>query len=403
MNKGREENTYMIFKLNPENYGLIHALYKELHYHLSLIALLSGKIPGEIYVDDTEQPQTVCAWNHGHHFYLAGRADNEAVNLALASVIRRKILPKAKQSVAVPKGVLDFYVHYPHNSWEPPIACLFQENVPRKITRRYYRCTGPGCPVPGEYPQGFELHAITKDLLSRTDLRNIEKIREWATTDTWSSAHEFFTHGFGYCIVHQDEIVSWSLADHVFGTTCEIGVETDERYRRLGLATRVVSACLEYCHVNGIADIGWDCFETNTGSIRLAEKLGFHLFATYPVYTGWYNRCDNWLVLAYHAYEQAAYADAARCYEQAFQILESYGQEAESSTLCTPQNRWRFYVNAARAYAQSQESGLALEKLQQAVASGFSNLDILKNEDAFHSLRHHATFKKLLETLHKTS
>ena len=53
--------------------------------------------------------------------------------------------------------------------------------------------------------------------------------------------------GFGFCLVNKDNrIISWCISDWVTDEKTEIGVGTDENFRRRGYATLVVNATLNY-------------------------------------------------------------------------------------------------------------------------------------------------------------
>ena len=61
--------------------------------------------------------------------------------------------------------------------------------------------------------------------------------------DSWG-VEDFLARGVGQCLVHGNTIASWCIGDYAAGHACEIGIHTDERYRRRGLATLAVRATL---------------------------------------------------------------------------------------------------------------------------------------------------------------
>jgi hypothetical protein len=84
-----------------------------------------------------------------------------------------------------------------------------------------------------------------------------------------------------------DAIVA-CLSDCVSGERCEIGINTDERHRRRGLAALTVAATVNHCLDNGLGLIGWHCLANNTGSRRTAEKVGFALEREYLSFSSEY-------------------------------------------------------------------------------------------------------------------
>ena len=59
---------------------------------------------------------------------------------------------------------------------------------------------------------------------------------------------------------------------------------TDAEFRGQGLGTIVAQEFNRLCLQNGISPT-WDCFDYNTGSMKLAERLGFVEVRRYPFYS----------------------------------------------------------------------------------------------------------------------
>jgi hypothetical protein len=108
-------------------------------------------------------------------------------------------------------------------------------------------------------------------------------VAEWV--DGWHSTDDFLQNGFGYCLIHDDTIASWCIADAVLGERCEMGVTTDAGHRRRGLAAVVVSAAVEHCLERGFHEIGWHCLRSNAGSIAVGHKVGFEIERAYDGYS----------------------------------------------------------------------------------------------------------------------
>ncbi len=84
----------------------------------------------------------------------------------------------------------------------------------------------------------------------------------------------FFERGFGFCTLHGNKVVSWSLTDCVSGSACEIGIRTHPEYRRRGLATITAAATVDYALSHGYSQVGWHTNIENYESIGVAEKVG---------------------------------------------------------------------------------------------------------------------------------
>jgi len=73
------------------------------------------------------------------------------------------------------------------------------------------------------------------------EMQGDSDICKWVE-DPWKSRASFFEKGFGYCIHTDTEAVSWSLTDYVSDNRIEIGIHTNENYRRRGFASMVTNA-----------------------------------------------------------------------------------------------------------------------------------------------------------------
>ena len=130
-----------------------------------------------------------------------------------------------------------------------------------------------------KFPDGFQLQAMTPDLLASS-----EKFALKLESRFWSSADDFIAHGLGVCLVKDGEVVSLCYAAAVADGLAEVDVVTDEKFRGHGLATIVAQEFNRRCLRNGINPT-WDCFDYNTGSMKLAERLGFVEVRRYPFYS----------------------------------------------------------------------------------------------------------------------
>lgn len=127
-------------------------------------------------------------------------------------------------------------------------------------------------------PEGYSLEALDLETFRSSDKRLVETLHE-----TQTSFVGFKEKGFGFCIRHQDEVVSVAYTCFPFDKHFEIQVNThsNEKYRKKGLATVVSAALIEYALMNELVP-EWDA--ANPISVRLAEKLGYTNPRSYDVY-----------------------------------------------------------------------------------------------------------------------
>jgi GNAT superfamily N-acetyltransferase len=97
----------------------------------------------------------------------------------------------------------------------------------------------------------------------------------------FESAEDFVRHGLGYCIMHDDVIISGASSYSVYDRGIEIEISTRPEYRRQGLAAAVGARLILACLDRGLHP-NWDA--ANKESVALAEKLGYTFDHAYPAY-----------------------------------------------------------------------------------------------------------------------
>lgn len=386
-----------MLKFKCEDYSKVKKvkqLFKSFDYYLDIESIFK-KHTGQIFIDNEKVPQTACIFNNQHNFYIAGKENNKEFNQSLAKYILNNIFPSM-----IGTNILDFNIDFDKEYlWEEEIQNMFEHHYVSKIERRYYVFDKKIANLNYELPKGYILRKIDEELLGRKKLKNIENIIEWTSTEGWLNKHDFIQNGFGFCIIKDQDIVSWCIADHVIGDKCEIGIETDKEYRKKGFATIVVMECIKFCLSNGIDNIGWHCFESNKASQKTAEKVGFKLCKKYSPYFGWYNGFDNYLVQAYECYNNKDYIQASKLYEKAFELIELENEEYKASRIYNKNNRFWFYFNSARANAISGNIDLSLNRLRKSIEVGLSNKEMVINEDAFKTLKKSNEFNDLIDNI----
>ena len=133
-------------------------------------------------------------------------------------------------------------------------------------------------------PSGFSVRQIDFELLATDRLRGIEILRNEIQTG-WYSVEDFLHTGFGYCLLRENEIVTWCTAEYVSAGKCGVGIETAVEHMRRGFATITASAFVEHALEQGLTP-HWDSWKMNLPSVAVAHKVGFRLISEYAVFTG---------------------------------------------------------------------------------------------------------------------
>jgi len=261
----------MLQNLPLEQRAAILPLTAEVPEHLIIPAVLNGSSPGHVYTDDPQQPAAALIDSAEGH-YLIGLPTRPSFIGQVRDYFAATIFASGYLNL----NLIAMLAWHPHLSELVPLHTLHAE------PRRRYSCTALN-PDLAQLPEGYQIVNIDADLLQRGDLQIPEHILGWIHNN-WGTREAYLQRGFGCCILHQNEVVSWSLADCVVGERCEIGIHTAPHYRKRGLAVQTTAAAVRFALTHGINEVGWHCNDTNEGSWRTAERVGFQLVKHYTLH-----------------------------------------------------------------------------------------------------------------------
>ncbi|SDW07709.1 GNAT family N-acetyltransferase [Paenibacillus sp. CF384] len=130
------------------------------------------------------------------------------------------------------------------------------------------------------------LHKLPEQfVMRRMDGRLFDKYQhelDSSYQSLWGSSKDFMDHGFGYCIMKDDQFVSVCNAMFVGGGYADIDIVTVDDYQKQGLATLTGVSFIEHC-LNYNLIPNYNCDAGNQRSIQLARKLGFIHNHDYPM------------------------------------------------------------------------------------------------------------------------
>lgn len=338
----------MFLSLPPDRYELIRPLVIALDHHLILEAVIIGYSPAAVFVDCLDTPQTAFIKSPEGDF-LVGEPNNEAFNAGLIAWIEEHLI-KGTEDEVVFESVSE--------SWVATVKTILARRPPLAYERYYYETSGVKLTPPPLDP-AFKLQFVTPDFIAQTHIKNIAVVQE-SITSNWTSAALFFAKGFGYCILHDDEVVSWSVVDCVAEKRCEIGIHTAPEFQRRGLATALIATVVEYAISHGFQRIGWHCWVDNWGSIGVAEKVGLVQKQRYMAYIALHNEMINHAFAGSKSLQVQDYSNAEGFYEAAIRTAN-----AESRYFLP-----RVYFEQARVQAGLGKDEAALNSLHEAVRLG---------------------------------
>lgn len=221
-------------------------------------------VMGCIYTDSPEAPESAMAVL-GDFCFLAGKPNKEIVLYR----------PEGKQR--------DFAIIVPADKeWGALIEACHREQA-RKITR-YATKKEPG--IFDEEKLQRAVDALPEEYtLQMMDERLFRYCREIEWCRDLVSQYEDYglyqRYGLGAVILKNGEPVSGASSYSAYNGGIEIEIDTREDFRRKGLAyicgAKLILECLERGWYPS-----WDAH--NTGSLALAEKLGYHFAHEYTAY-----------------------------------------------------------------------------------------------------------------------
>lgn len=365
-------------QLKPEDYLHVQPLFASLDDHLAALAVLAQAAPGEVYVDQAQSPRSVLIKVH-HRFYLAGEPDNPSFNRALHELFTQTLYPQAQAAGE------EAYVLYPAPGWESAIEMvILQGKAPIQWQRDYYEFELLRTNYRDWLPDGFELRTVDQALLEDSRLTNLDELRQEMCSER-ASLDEFLQKSFGCAVQHGDDLAGWCLSEYNLGSRCEIGIATDARYQRRGLATLTGAALVERALSLGVNRIGWHCWSANKPSGATALKIGFRKLHSFPAYFATWNEAEQMAIHGDIQLDNGAYAQSLDWLCRAFAQGQVPG--------------WAYTV-AACAAARLSDIQAAFDYLNQAIDhQGIKSVERLQANEHLESLHDLPEWGRLLKRL----
>ena len=221
-------------RIEPDACGAVYAY-----------AVASGVQSGMIFSDNAEHSLLV---RHSCGFALLfGRTDEKTLRTAGEMILHPE--PYARMILFAPN--------------EETVSFFAGESAFAMGRRLFFRYP-EDAPDP---PENTQATAITADILEQISGWNIPSV-------SWDRPEDFLSKGGGFCEMRDGIPASWAYASAVSDRETDIGIETDARYRRQGLAFAAASAMIRHVRQTGKTPV-WACRAENEASKNLALALGF--------------------------------------------------------------------------------------------------------------------------------
>lgn len=268
----------MMHELDKADYSKAFSVFTKLKNNAAIESIFNHKNEARIFVDSIEKPESVFILNSWAYYYLAGDSENDEFNSSLADFLENEYFPECIKD----KGAIDFAFYPDTDGWCEKVEEMFSHLNLSRSGKTYFNYDKNRFDKNWRerIPSGFSITRISPDVIRSIDdnAEFVEYIRCF-----WETVDDYFQKGSGYCAVDGSNFATICISVFASENDREIGIKTFEDYRRKGLA--YVSACayIEECLENGFDPI-WSCFSENSASVSLAEKLGYEIVASHPIY-----------------------------------------------------------------------------------------------------------------------
>lgn len=262
-------------ELPKTHYATLSKYLNEVPFNvLFASAVLDRAVSGRVYVDNVTHPHSFYIVHRYGMSLLGGDATNVEFNLALREYALNSAGTRTEH---------EWMQVYP-NSWNIVLKELLgdklvtpgHDNV--KITRSVVELN-----TRVNFVFNKDLYLKNRDQKRSTPgIRIVDTTAEIydqmhgtvVPSAFWNTPKDFVEKGVSFSLYYEGRLACTSFSSFVAPGKLELGIETSPEFRGLGLAEKTCAALIDYCIERNLEPI-WACRLENTGSYKLALKLGF--------------------------------------------------------------------------------------------------------------------------------
>lgn len=271
-------------RITDFNMETLLTFFKPLEFTIAVEALIKGTSEGALWLDDSEHPSIGLFWDFADGVYLVSNEYSESLRETIQNLFQDEIIPEAEKRSESPV----FVIYTSPDQWNTSIVSFFssQWNITPETACFYERPRSHFDPMKSSESLAapFIGQSMDSKLFSSSDLKYVPDLQEEVESD-WGSLEKFLTAGYGYCVIDEDanSLASWAVIGNIARSCAELGIDTMEEYSRKGLATYVASQMISLSYRKHLTP-HWYCFQNNTASVKLAEKVGFQKIRDFLVF-----------------------------------------------------------------------------------------------------------------------
>lgn len=245
-------------------------------------AVIEQKINGKIYVDNIEEPNTFYIIHPYGMTLLLGDSENKAFKNQFKDYALNADNTRHKP---------EWMQAYPA-TWDNVLSELFGDRLITSSENREQNLTGIielNTRVNFKFDHDTFIASrkpvIENDIkITRTDsevFRNMPG--SVVPAYFWETEEDFLTNGVGFSLYYKNKLASTAYSSCINASQLELGIETVPEFRGKGFAQYVCQSLIDYCIEHQFQPV-WACRLENTGSYKLAQKVGFVPTIELPYY-----------------------------------------------------------------------------------------------------------------------
>ena len=211
-------------------------------------SIAEGFQSGDIYVNDGDDPEAALFWHYCGFGYITGKASEGF----LSDVYEEMICARDRRLVLI--------------TADDDVTSYFRDKDVLMESRAEYVYLSKG---------NAAAMAAADFQIEQIDAGNISKISgRIIPSFSWESPEQFLEEGFGYVALDGGRVCAVAFSAAVSQDEIDIGVETVEDHRKMGLAAMLADKMCR--HITGLGKKPvWAHSISNKGSMNTALKCGF--------------------------------------------------------------------------------------------------------------------------------
>lgn len=269
--------------LQKEKYDLLSGPLRKVTINISFAhSVIDKDVTGKVYVDDTETPKTFYIIHPYGLSLLLGDSGNKEFN----NTFREYALNTSKE-----RDTHEWMQAYPED-WDMVLSRLFENDSIKSKDNNNNKETGI-IEINTRVNFKFNLTKYTdfKKKNLKNDFHIVKADRQIFNEmkgnviplNFWDNAEDFNDKGIGFSLFYDGKLASTAFSACIQNSKIEIGIETLSKFQGKGFAFQTCSRMIDYCLDNNYEPV-WSCRLENTGSYKLAQKLGFEPTIELPFY-----------------------------------------------------------------------------------------------------------------------